>query len=88
MCFVGVTTRHRRSAFHQEHLLAADAQARHAGFTGYLDSMLMAIFMLGVVLVVIDAARRVWRTFHGEKIPEEAFGPPLTEEGEVKMGCC
>jgi len=48
----------------------------------------MALFVLGVVLVVIDAARRVWRTMQGEKIPEEAFGPPLTEEGEVKMGCC
>jgi carbon starvation protein len=57
-------------------------------FTGYLDSVLMAIFVVGVVLVVIDAARRVWRTTKGEKIPEEAFGPPLTEEGEVKMGCC
>src|SRR5579883_2133050 len=57
-------------------------------FTGYLDSVLMVIFVIGVILVVIDAARRVWRTMHGEKIPEEAFGPPLTEAGEVKMGCC
>jgi len=54
---------------------------------GYLDSALMAIFIVGVVLVVGDAARRIWKTLHGEPIPEEAFGPS-TERETVQMGCC
>jgi hypothetical protein len=25
---------------------------------------------------------------NGAPAPQEAFGPPLTDAGEVKMGCC
>lgn len=57
-------------------------------FTGYLDSILMAIFILGVVLVLIDAIRRWVLVLKGAPAPKEAFGPPLTATGEVKMGCC
>ncbi len=57
-------------------------------FTGYLDSTLMAIFIVGVILVVVNAAWRWYRVFQGAPIPQEAFGPPLTSSGEVKMGCC
>ena len=57
-------------------------------FTGYLDSILMTIFILGVVLVVIDAVRRWMMTLNGAPAPVEAFGPPLNAAGEVKMGCC
>ncbi len=57
-------------------------------FTGYLDSTLMAIFIVGVILVVFNAAWRWYRVFRGAPIPQEAFGPPLTVSGEVKMGCC
>jgi carbon starvation protein len=88
MCFVGVTTLTAGVLSIKNICWPLTHKAGMQRFTGYLDSVLMVIFVLGVVLVVIDAARRVWRTFHGEKIPEEAFGPPLTEEGEVKMGCC
>jgi carbon starvation protein len=56
-------------------------------FQGYLDSTLMAIFIVGVILVAGDAARRIWKTLHGEPIPQEAFGPPQPE-GSVKMRCC
>jgi len=56
-------------------------------FTGYLDCTLMVLFILGVILVVVDAARRCWKTLHGAPVPEEAFGPP-----EIKAGpparCC
>jgi carbon starvation protein len=57
-------------------------------FTGYLDSILMTIFIVGVVLVVFDAIRRWIKTLNGAPAPQEAFGPPLTAAGEVKMGCC
>lgn len=57
-------------------------------FTGYLDSTLMAIFIVGVILVVFNAAWRWYRVFQGAPIPQEAFGPPLTVSGDVKMGCC
>jgi carbon starvation protein len=57
-------------------------------FTGYLDSILMSIFIAGVILVLIDAARRWYQVLNGAPVPTEAFGPPLTATGEVKMGCC
>jgi hypothetical protein len=57
-------------------------------FTGYLDSILMAVFIVGVIVVVFEAARRWYLTLHGTPAPQEAFGPPLTAAGEVKMGCC
>ena len=54
---------------------------------GYLDSTLMAIFIVGVILVAGDSCRRIWKTLHGDPIPEEAFGPS-TEDVAVKMRCC
>ncbi len=57
-------------------------------FTGYLDSILMAIFIVGVVLVIFDAVRRWFLALNGTPVPQHAFGPPLTTSGDVKMGCC
>jgi len=37
----------------------------------------MAIFVTGVVLVLLNVARRCWLTLHGEPIPKEAFGPQV-----------
>jgi carbon starvation protein len=54
---------------------------------GYLDTVLMLIFMVGVVLVVANAARRCLLTLRGERIPLEAAGPPVVADGP-KMGCC
>jgi carbon starvation protein len=54
---------------------------------GYLDSGLMLLFMLGVVLVLINAARRCLGTLRGEAIPTEAAGPPQLADGP-KLGCC
>ena len=56
-------------------------------FAGYMDSILMAMFILGVVLVVADAARRCWLTLHGTPVPKDSFGPPVVD-GEIRMGCC
>ena len=56
--------------------------------TGYLDSILTTIFIAGVLLVVSDALRRWIAVLNGAPAPAEAFGPPLTPEGEVRIGCC
>src|SRR6202167_4251700 len=56
-------------------------------FTGFMDSILMAMFILGVVLVAADAARRCWLTLHGTPVPEDSFGPPVVD-GQIRMGCC
>jgi carbon starvation protein len=56
-------------------------------FTGYLDSILMSMFVVGVILVLIDAGRRCWMTLHGAPIPKQAFGPPVVD-GQIRMGCC
>src|SRR5664279_4789553 len=45
-------------------------------FQGYLDSVLMSIFITGVVLVLIETTRRCWKTLRGHPIPVEAFGEP------------
>jgi len=57
-------------------------------FTGYLDTALMVVFILGVLLVLGEAVRRWILVMKGAPAPEEAFGPPETEEGEIRMGCC
>jgi carbon starvation protein len=87
MCFVGVTTvtagvESIKNIFWPLTLKPGQV------FQGYLDSILMAIFIAGVLLVVIDAARRWYAVLNGATAPREAFGPPLTVTGEVKMGCC
>ena len=56
-------------------------------FQGYLDTTLMALFIVGVILVVVDAARRCYLTLHGEPVPVEAFGPPVIKEGPPAR-CC
>jgi carbon starvation protein len=55
--------------------------------TGYLDSILMAMFVVGVILVLINAGRRCWMRLHGTPIPKQAFGPPVVD-GQIRMGCC
>lgn len=57
-------------------------------FQGYLDSLLMSLFVIGVVLVVLDAGRRIWKTLSGEPIPKEAFGPPELSKETVPARCC
>jgi len=57
-------------------------------FQGYLDSILMTIFVVGVVLVLINVAKRCWMTLKGAPIPQEAFGPQVIGEGMPSSGCC
>ncbi|MGZ4814492.1 MAG: carbon starvation CstA family protein [Terriglobales bacterium] len=89
MCFVGVTTVTAGILGIQNIFWPlTHAATPMQRFTGYLDSVLMTMFIVGVLLVVADAVRRWIKTAKGVPIPEEAWGAPLTEAGEVKMGCC
>jgi carbon starvation protein len=87
MCFVGVTTV-SAGILSVKNIFWPLTSKPGQEFTGYLDSFLMGIFILGVVLVLFDAVRRWIAALNGAPAPEEAFGPPLTTTGEVKMGCC
>jgi carbon starvation protein len=88
MAFVGVTTL-TAGVLSIKNIFWPMTMKPGKEFQGYLDSILMAVFILGVVLVVIQAARRCYHTLHGGKIPREAAGPPvLAVEGGPPMGCC
>ncbi|HEX6465706.1 MAG TPA: carbon starvation protein A [Terriglobales bacterium] len=87
MCFVGTTTI-TAGILSIKNIFWPLTSKPGQAFTGYMDSILMVIFITGVVLVVIDAARRWYMVLNGAPIPQEAFGPPLTASDEVKMGCC
>jgi carbon starvation protein len=86
MVFVGVTTLCAGFLSIRDIFWPMTAKPATA-FTGYLDSVLMVIFMVGVVLVLADASRRIWKTLRGAAIPREAFGAPVTAEG-VPLRCC
>jgi carbon starvation protein len=87
MCFVGTTTL-TAGVLSIKNIFWPLTSKPGQEFTGYLDSTLMSIFIIGVVLVVFDAARRWIASLNGAPAPVEAFGTPLTVEGEVRMGCC
>jgi len=87
MCFVGVTTV-TAGVLSIKNIFWPLTSKPGQVFTGYLDSTLMSIFIGGVVLVVFDAARRWIAVANGAPAPKEAFGPPVTAGGEIRMGCC
>ena len=87
MCFVGVTTV-TAGVLSIKNIFWPLTSKPGQVFTGYLDSTLMSIFIAGVVLVVFDAARRWIAVANGAPAPKEAFGPPVTAGGEIRMGCC
>ncbi len=84
MCFVGVTTL-TAGVESIQNIYWPLTHVPGKQFQGYLDTTLMIIFVTGVVLVLIESARRCWKTLHGVPIPEEAFGPVVHEE---KIACC
>ena len=87
MCFVGVTTL-TAGVLSIKNIFWPLTSKSGQVFTGYLDSILMTLFIAGVVLVVFDAVRSWIAVLKGAPVLQEAFGPPLTAAGEVKMGCC
>ncbi|HET9597500.1 MAG TPA: carbon starvation protein A [Anaeromyxobacteraceae bacterium] len=86
MLFVGVTTITAAVLSIRDIFWPMTAKPATA-FQGYLDSALMALFLVGVVLVLLGVARRCWRTLHGAAVPRDAFGPPVSAEG-IPMRCC
>jgi carbon starvation protein len=87
MCFVGVTTVTAGVLSIKDIFWPLTSQPGQV-FTGYLDSFLMGIFIIGVVLVIFDAACRWVAVLNGAAPPAEAFGPPVTAGNQIKMGCC
>jgi carbon starvation protein len=87
MCFVGVTTV-TAGVLSVKNIFWPLTSKPGQVFTGYLDSILMSIFIAGVVVVVFSAVRRWIAVLNGAPVPQEAFGPPVTAGGEIKMGCC
>jgi carbon starvation protein len=87
MCFVGTTTV-TAGVLSIRNILWPLTLKPGQEFTGYLDTILMSVFIVGVVVIVIDATRRWIAAVNGAPAPDEAFGPPLTTTGDVKMGCC
>ena len=85
MCFVGVTTL-TAGVLSIKTIYWPLAHTPGKEFTGYLDTTLMVIFVVGVIIVLFEAGRRCWETLHGAPIPQEAFGAP--ELTEIKMSCC
>ncbi len=85
MCFVGVTTL-TAGVLSIKTIYWPLAHTPGKEFTGYLDTTLMIIFVVGVIIVLFEAGRRCWATLHGAPIPQEAFGAP--ELKEMKMSCC
>jgi carbon starvation protein len=87
MVFVGVTTMAAGILSVKNIFWPLTSKTGHE-LTGYLDSILTTIFIAGVVLVVSGAVRRWIAVLNGAPAPAEAFGPPVTEDGGVRMGCC
>lgn len=86
MLFVGVTTL-TAGVLSIKNIFWPLTKVPGKEFTGYLDSVLMTMFVVGVILVLIGAARRCMMTLSGAPIPEKAFGPPVVD-GQVRAGCC
>jgi carbon starvation protein len=55
---------------------------------GFLDTALMALFVVGVVLVVTAALRRCWMTLRGAPLPEDSFGAEDNSKEKIRLGCC
>lgn len=87
MCFVGVTTV-TAGVLSIKTIFWPLTRLPGQALTGYMNCGLMTIFILGVVVVVFEAVRRWIAVLNGAPAPQEAFGPPLTTAGDVKMGCC
>jgi carbon starvation protein len=87
MVFVGVTTL-TAAVLSITTIFWPLTHAPETRVQGYLDSTLMALFLLGVIAVVTAALRRIWATLHGVPIPEESFAAVESGRQTAKLGCC
>jgi carbon starvation protein len=87
MVFVGITT---GTAAVQSIIEIFWPLAHQPGteIQGYLDSLLMALFLIGVVAVVIAAMYRIWSTLHGAPLPPSASVDEQSDGEPVKLSCC
>lgn len=86
MVFVGVTTS-AAAVLSIQTIFWPLTHNPNTRLQGFLDSILMALFLVGVVLVVAAALRRIWATLHGVPLPQESFaGESMRTAG--KIGCC
>jgi carbon starvation protein len=86
MVFVGVTT-FTAAVLSIATIFWPLTHAPETRVQGYLDSTLMAMFLVGVVAVVAAALRRIWATLHGVPLPQESFAA-TSVGGTDKLGCC
>jgi len=96
MVFVGVTTL-TAGVLGIKNIFWPLAHKPGSAFQGYLDTTLMALFIIGVVLVLFAAGRRCWMTLRGMPLPPDSFGVPAPskapapqpqEDHAVPVGCC
>jgi carbon starvation protein len=87
MAFVGVTTL-TAGVLSIRDIFWPLTQQPGKQLQGYLDTLLMSLFIVGVVLVLFQAGRRCLATLRGEPIPVDASGPPSPPGDEPRMRCC
>ena len=87
MVFVGITTL-TAAVLSIANIFWPLAHKPGTEIQGYLDSILMALFIAGVILVVTSALRRCWQTLHGVPLPQDSFGAAESEGEQIKMSCC
>jgi carbon starvation protein len=87
MVFVGVTTVSAGVLSIRNIFLPLAAKPGQA-VVGYLDSAMMALFIVGVLLVLASAGRRWIAAFRGVPPPPDAFGPVGPDAPAVSARCC
>lgn len=87
MVFVGVTTL-SAAVLSISTIFWPLAHQPGTAVQGYLDSALMALFVVGVILVVSAALRRCWKSLHGAPPPTDSFAADEARHEHIKMGCC
>jgi carbon starvation protein len=55
---------------------------------GYLDVILMALFVIGVVVIIGCSIHRCWATLHGAPPPDVDSNPEEEQGKLVKVSCC
>ena len=87
MCFVGVTTL-TAGVLSIKQIFWPLTRSHDSAVTGYLDSILMAIFMVGVVAVVADALRCWCQTLNNTPTSRHSLEQPDDSQKAVKITCC
>jgi len=87
MCFVGVTTV-TAGVLSIQNIFWPLVRNRDRCSRAIWIPLLMAIFIVGVVLVVFDAVRRWIAVLNGAEAARRSIRPAGLGKNEIKMGCC